>query len=61
MEAERLTAVVVFPTPPFWLAMQITLAIIETHGIMEYWFSKSFNSLFHRSIILVFQFMFFIA
>ncbi len=26
-EAERLMAVVVLPTPPFWLAMQITLAM----------------------------------
>ena len=29
MEAERLIAVVVLPTPPFWLAMQITRAMIQ--------------------------------
>ena len=31
-QADRLTAVVVFPTPPFWLAMAITLGIARFKG-----------------------------
>jgi hypothetical protein len=36
-DAERLTAVVVFPTPPFWLAMAIILAIyVSSYLTMSY-------------------------
>jgi hypothetical protein len=31
MEAERLTAVVVLPTPPFWFAMEMTITPLQYH------------------------------
>src|SRR5436190_2246090 len=35
-EAARFTAVVVFPTPPFWLAIAITRDIISRYRIISY-------------------------
>jgi hypothetical protein len=45
-DAERLTAVVVFPTPPFWFAMQMIFA-----GIVHRSFMKALRTISHLFFI----------
>src|SRR5439155_24396647 len=48
-EAARFTAVVVFPTPPFWLAIAITRDIITRYRIMSY-LAREFRRVEYTSV-----------
>src|SRR6266487_1421583 len=48
-EAARFTAVVVFPTPPFWFAIAITRDIINRYRIMSY-VSSEFRRVEYTSV-----------
>ena len=53
-EADRLTAVVVFPTPPFWLAMAMIFAKSLLYTIYSKWLNSkcfSFNTVKEYSVL----------
>ena len=53
--AAKLTAVVVFPTPPFWLAIAITLFIVFYYHYISFVFFGVFINYFTYVLVFVYK------